>query len=111
MPLLGFAREWWQSRQQVQKAAQEYRVERAKSSESYTREWELQALEGRDKWLRRVSFVIIIWPLAWVHIYPQDVADAFAKIEQLPAWYIGLVGSMWAVIWGVAEFKTFKAGK
>lgn len=106
--------DWKQSRQakrEIKQAVSEYRQERAKSDDQYRHEWELRTLEGADIWPRRIVLAIFTWPLIWAYFDPSGVQVYFAEtLAVLPEWYKQAYLGMLAVVWGLSELRSSRAG-
>lgn len=104
--------DWRQSREnqrQVKKAVTENRIRLAQSEQSHNQAWEMAALEGGDKWLRRVSFFLLSFPLVWAGFDPESARAYFSEaLGVLPDWYTGAYIGVLGAIWGLSEFKRFK---
>jgi len=106
--------DWRQGRQlrrEIKKAAAEYRIEQAKSAEAYRREWELRALEGGDRWVRRLSFAAWTAPLVLAASAPELSARLWERLGALPEWYVTGYLAITAAIWGLTELRTWRAGR
>ena len=66
----------------------------------------MAALEGRDNLLRRVSFVLWVWPLVWGYFDAAGLQAYFSTLTAvMPEWYVyGFLGVN-AAIWGLATLK------
>jgi hypothetical protein len=111
--LIELGREWvadWragrENQRQVEKAVTENRVRMAIDQQSHNQEWEMRALEGRDNWLRRASFVIWSTPIVWAAVDPVAAAAYFRDaLGALPEWYVYGYLAVSGAIWGVVELK------
>lgn len=111
--LLDMGREWmtdWKASKantrEVKRAVAENRMRLAESEQSNNQEWELRQLEGRDVWIRRLSFAMWSWPIFWAGFDTQGAAEFFRDaLTALPEWYVWGYLAMTGAIWGVAEFK------
>lgn len=101
--------DWTASREnkrQVEKAVTENRIRMALDAQQYNQEWELRALEGRDNWLRRISFGFWSAPLAWAYFDPAGAKAYFTEsLAGLPDWYVGGYLAITGAVWGLAELK------
>lgn len=117
--LSGLASEWvkdWQAGREnqraVEKAVTENRIRLAESRETHNQEWEMRALEGRDTWLRRLSFAAWSAPLLWAYFDPAAAAAYFTtSLGALPDWYVGGYLAITGAVWGIAELKAIGAWK
>lgn len=100
----------WQAKRenqrQVEKAVAENKIRLALSREEHNQAWEMAALEGRDAWLRRISFTFWSAPLAWSFFDPAAAKAYFTEsLAGLPEWYVGGYLAITGAIWGLAELK------
>lgn len=100
----------WKARRenarQVEKAVTENRIRLAQSEQSHNQEWEMRALEGRDAWLRRVSFFFWSAPLLWAYFDPGGARAYFVEsLAGLPDWYVGGYLAITGAVWGLSELK------
>lgn len=70
--------------------------------QTYNHEWEMQALEDKDKVIRRISFVAFILPFVVAIFSPSAVQEYFeVALASIPEWwqnaYIGITGSVWGI--------------
>lgn len=112
-PLIGLVGEFvadWKSdrenKRQVERAVAENRIRLAQSEQSHNQEWEMRALEGRDSWLRRVSFAVWSTPIVWAGFDAEGATSYFNDaLAALPDWYIYGYLAVSGAIWGVVEMK------
>lgn len=104
-----FVQDWQAKRQnqrEVERAVAENRIRLAQSEQTHNAEWELRALEGRDNFLRRASFVAWSAPMAWAAFDPAGAAAYFRDaLGALPEWYVGGYLAITGAVWGIAELK------
>jgi hypothetical protein len=63
-------------------------------------------LTDKDKWLRRISFGIFVFPLVWAAFDPVAVQAYFqVALTVMPEWYVQIVLSMVGGIWGISVLK------
>ena len=94
------------NKREVEKAVTENRIRMALDREAHNAEWEMRALEGRDTFLRRASFVGWTWPIVWAAIDPSGAARFFNEaLAVLPDWYVGGYLGITGAVWGLAELK------
>lgn len=96
-----------ENQRQVERAVAENRIRLAQDEASHNHEWEMRALEGHDKAIRRVSFLIWSAPMVWAVFDPAGVSAFFGvALAALPDWYrtgyLGITGA----VWGLAELKS-----
>lgn len=105
----GFFTDWQAAREnkrQVEKAVAENRIRLAQSEQTHNQEWEMRALEGRDTWLRRLSFLMWSLPLAWAYFDPVAARQYFSEsLAGLPEWYVAGYLGITGAVWGLAELK------
>jgi hypothetical protein len=112
--LIDIGRNWfdsWQADQEnarkVKAAAAESRARLLLDQQANNHEWEIRALEGRDAWLRRLSFAAWSAPLLWAYFDPQGAARYFNEsLAALPDWYVGGYLGITGAIWGIVELKS-----
>lgn len=94
------------NRREIRRAVAENKVRLAKDQQSHNHSWEMAALEGRDKFLRRGSFLLLTAPLIWAGVDPVAAQGYFSEaLGALPDWYVYTYSGMLAAIWGVSELK------
>lgn len=112
-PLIDLGRGWfadWQAKREgerrVHAAVVENRIRLAESAQTHNQSWEMAALEGRDNILRRVSFVLWVWPLVWGYFDAPGLQAYFSTLTTvMPEWYVyGFLGVN-AAIWGLSTLK------
>lgn len=107
--LAEFVNDWKAKRQNqrdVEKAVTESRIRTAASAQAHAQEWELRALEGGDRWLRRLSFGAWSAPMVWAAIDPTSAAQFFTvALAGLPDWYVGGYLGITGAVWGIAELR------
>ncbi|WP_302172882.1 hypothetical protein [uncultured Hydrogenophaga sp.] len=108
--LLGeFVSDWKAKRQNqrdVERAVTENRVRMAADAQAHNNEWEMRALEGSDRWLRRFSFAAWSAPMVWAAINPTGAAEFFTvALAGLPDWYVGGYLGITGAVWGIAEMR------
>lgn len=105
----GFFDDWKAKREgerAVQAAVVQNRIRLAESAQTHNQAWEMAALEGRDNAMRRVSFVLWVWPLVWGYFDADGLRAYFLTLtEIMPEWYVyGFLGVN-AAIWGLSTLK------
>lgn len=105
----GFFNDWKARREdkrQVERAVTENRIRLAQSAQEHNQEWEMRALEGRDNWLRRLSFGMWSAPLLWAYFDPAGARAYFTEsLAGLPEWYVGGYLAITGAVWGLVELK------
>ena len=73
---------------------------------SHNHEWEMASLKDKDKWLRRVSFAIFVWPITPIGVlFPETVAEYYTMLSFIPEWNLQIIMIMIGGVWGVSELK------
>jgi len=68
--------------------------------------WEMASLADKDKWLRRISFAIFVWPMTPIGVWkPEWLIEYYKVLELVPEWQVQLIMIMVGGVWGVAELK------
>ncbi len=76
------------------------------SKDDNNHEWEMANLTDKDKWLRRISFVMFSAPFVWALFDPTAVQDYFnVALGSMPEWYIQLYAAIVGGVWGFAALK------
>jgi len=105
----GFFSNWKASQEDARKVAAavtENRMRLALSEQEHNQEWEMRALEGKDNFLRRISFVCWSAPLIWAYFSPAAAKAYFEEsLAGLPDWYVGGYLAITGAIWGISELK------
>lgn len=105
----GFISDWQAKRENqraIEKAVAENKIRLAQDAQTHNENWEMAALEGRDNWLRRVSFAFWSWPLAWAYFSPEAAKAYFTdSLAGLPDWYVGGYLAITGAVWGLSELK------
>lgn len=100
----------WQAKQenqrQIEKAVAENKIRLAQDAQSHNQSWEMSALEGKDNFLRRLSFLIWSAPMLY-SAYDAQAAGAFFHdaLSALPDWYIAGYLAISGAVWGISELK------
>jgi hypothetical protein len=77
----------------------------ASDKQSANSNWEMAALQDKDKWLRRFSFVLFTSPIFLAIGNPEYWATVVVQLETVPEWMLNIWFYMIAGIWGMAELK------
>lgn len=105
----GFFDNWKAGKDDARKVAAavaENRIRLAQSEQTHNQEWEMRALEGRDAWLRRVSFLMWSLPLLWAYFDPSAARQYFSEsLAGLPEWYVAGYLAITGAVWGLSELK------
>ena len=95
-----------QAKHNVKMAGIENRARQLRDTESNNHEWEMKALEGRDKLLQRFSFFMFSLPFVVAMVNPEIVKNYFeVALASMPTWYIQLFASIVGGVWGFAALK------
>ncbi len=95
-----------ENKRRVAEAVTNTRIKLAESEQTHNQEWELRALEGRDTFLRRASFVAWTWPLVWAAFDAEGARRFFeVSLAALPDWYVTGYLSVTAAVWGLMELR------
>jgi len=104
-----FAADWTAKRENqrsIEKAVADNKIRLAQSEQSHNQIWEMAALTGSDKLLRRASFLAWSTPLIWAAFDAQGAESYFrVALGALPEWYVAGYLSITGAIWGIAELK------
>lgn len=100
----------WQAKQQnqrdIEKAVAENKIRLAQGAQTHNENWEMSVLEGRDNFLRRVSFLIWSAPMLYSAYDPQAAGRFFHDaLGALPDWYIVGYLAISGAVWGLSELK------
>ena len=60
-----------ENQRQIERAVAENKIRMALSEQEHNQAWEMAALAGGDKWLRRMSFFMWSGPLVWAYFSPE----------------------------------------
>lgn len=105
----GFFGNWQASQEdkrQIAAAVAQNKIRLALSEQEHNQEWEMAALVGKDNWLRRASFFLWSFPLAWAYFSPEAAKAYFNEsLAGLPSWYIGGYLAVTGAVWGLSELK------
>ncbi|MCB1719382.1 MAG: hypothetical protein KDK05_29955 [Candidatus Competibacteraceae bacterium] len=76
------------------------------SLQKNTHEWELNSLQDKDKWLRRLSFLMFSSPFLIAIFAPEHVSHYFeVALQEVPVWWQKSYMAMTGGIWGIASLK------
>lgn len=88
------------------------KIKLAESAQSHNQVWELAQIEGKDKFLRRVSFFMLSAPFVVAIVAPHSVQEYFTvALASMPEWYQYMYVSIIGAIWGISELGKFKGGR
>ena len=70
--------------------------------------WALEQIRRSDKWMKRVSFVLLWTPLILGAFFPNAIKAYFDNVmAAVPDWYIMIFGGMMMAVWGIRELFKF----
>jgi hypothetical protein len=99
-----------ENKRDIAKAITENKIRLALNEQTNNQAWEMAQIEGKDKFLRRVSFFMLSAPFMVAIIAPESVNDYFTvALAAMPEWYQWLYMSIIGAVWGISEFKKWKA--
>ncbi len=104
--LVGGVSDLFKDKRALKKAEVDNKIRLMQSEQSHNQDWEMASLQDKDKWLRRISFAIFIWPITPIAaIAPEWIIEYYAALKVIPEWNLQLIMIMIGGIWGVAELK------
>lgn len=93
----------------VRKAVADNQIRLALDAAQHNSNWEMAALAGRDRFLRRVSFSLFSAPMIWAAVDPAGARAYFTDaLAALPDWYVTGYLAMLGAIWGLSELRGMK---
>ena len=105
-PIVNGVKDYVMSEQEMKKAEKQNKARLLLDTNSNNHEWEMANLTDKDKWLRRISFCIFVFPLVWAAFDPVAVQAYFqVALTVMPEWYVQIVLSMVGGIWGISVLK------
>jgi hypothetical protein len=105
-PIVNGVKDYVMSEQEMKKAEKQNKARLLLDTNSNNHEWEMANLTDKDKWLRRISFGIFVFPLVWAAFDPVAVQAYFqVALTVMPEWYVQIVLSMVGGIWGISVLK------
>lgn len=109
----GFFNDYKESRvnkRNIAAAVAANKIRLALSEQSNNQAWEMAQIEGKDKFLRRVSFFMLSAPFMVAIVAPESVRDYFTiALASMPEWYQYTYMSIVGAVWGISEFKKWKS--
>ena len=111
--MCGFVAEWFRNKHELTIAQhktkmniEENNQRLALSKQNANSAWEIAALKGQDKLVRRVSFFMFAAPFFIATIAPEHVRMYFdVAIMAIPQWWLKTYVSITGTIWGIASLK------
>ena len=105
-PVVGGVVDYVTKGQDIRAAEKENISRLLRDEKSNNHAWEMAVLSDKDKWLRRVCFVIFIFPMIYSWIDPVAVQTYFdITLKTLPAWYIEIIFALVGSIFGISALK------
>lgn len=110
-----FIKSWFLGKQEIAKKKQEMlmadlenRARLLRDRETFNHEWEMASLTDKDKWLRRVSFLMFAMPF-FVAIFSPDYVKHYFEhaLSSLPDWYIKIWIGINGSVWGISQLKNY----
>lgn len=96
----------WQKKLETAAAIEDNKARLARSKNSNNHEWEMASLQDKDRWLRRISFIIFVWPITPIAaLRPDWVIAYYDALSPIPEWNLQIIMIMIGGIWGVSELK------
>lgn len=108
IPLQGIVNHFKQ-KGEIKKAASENKARLLRDESTNNHAWEMAQLEGKDIWLRRLTFGILSFPVVMAWFDPDLVKEYFdVGLASMPEWYIYVYMGIIGAIWGISEFKELR---
>ncbi|MBO89541.1 MAG: hypothetical protein CMP14_08465 [Rickettsiales bacterium] len=105
-PIVKGVKDYVMSEQEMKKAEKQNKARLLLDTQSNNHEWEMANLTDKDKWLRRISFAVFVFPMIWAAFDADAVKEYFeVALKVMPEWYIQIVLSMVGGIWGISVLK------
>lgn len=99
-----------ENKRKIAQAITQNKIRLALDDQANNQAWEMAQIEGKDKFLRRVSFFMLSAPFMLAIVAPQAVQDYFTvALVSMPEWYKQMYVAVIGCIWGVSEFKKWKS--
>lgn len=71
--------------------------------------WALEQIRRTDKWMRRISFVLVWTPMIAGAFYPEETRMYFTNVmSAVPEWYVAVFVGMMMAIFGLRELHRFR---
>jgi len=108
--VIGIGGDWLKGRQQIVKAKATKAAELIQTKTDNDHLWEMEQIKGKDRWLRRGSFLVFSIPMIWAAFDAQAVNDYFTiALASVPDWYVKAYMMMIGGIWGISAIKSLFA--
>ncbi len=96
-------------KRKIAAAVADNKIRLAQSEQTHNQAWEMAQLEDKDRFLRRLSFILSSAPMIVAIVEPEAVQNYFnVVLASMPQWYINTYMVIIGAIWGVSEFKKWK---
>ncbi len=100
------------AKQQLKAAVVTRKLEMIADTASYNEQWELAALQDSDRWIKRLSFLLLSAPLVTSIFLPAQTQGYITHIlGTLPVWYTTAYMGMLSSIWAVKSLQSFRSWK
>jgi len=104
--VLGMGRDHLEGKREIKRAETRNRARLMEDKQSNNHEWEMANLADKDKWMRRISFIMFTWPFIWIYFDPDGARTYFQILDEfLPVWYKQTYMAMTGGIWGISALK------
>ena len=101
-----------QAKQKLKAAVVVRKLEMIADKNSYNQQWELAALQDGDKWIKRLSFLMLSAPLITAVFMPGQTQSYITHtLSSLPVWYTTAYMGMLSSIWAVKSLQSFRNWK
>ncbi len=98
------------AKQQLKAAVVTRKLEMIADKASYNQQWELTALQDSDKWIKRLSFLLLSAPLITAIFMPTQTQGYITHVlGTLPVWYTTSYLGMLSSIWGVKSLQSLRS--
>ncbi len=100
------------AKQQLKAAVTTRKLEMIADKQSYNEQWELTALQDSDRWIKRMSFLLLSAPLITAIFMPAQTQSYITHVlGTLPVWYTTAYMGMLSSIWAVKSLQSFRSWK
>lgn len=100
------------AKQQLKAAVVTRKLEMISDKEKYNEAWELAALQDSDRWIKRLSFLLLSAPLITSIFLPAATQGYITHtLSTLPVWYTTAYMGMLSSIWAVKSLQSFRSWK
>jgi hypothetical protein len=96
----------WFSLKKQQYATQQAAEVTRQTQQSNMNSWELAEIANSDKWLRRILFTIVVWPIVYCNFNPMQVHIYFEQLcAAVPGWWISLFVLVFSAVFGISPAR------